>query len=1043
MIKKVKTKFILFLVFSIFFYLLKIPSISAIPSAYQRCETNSSCTIGEYVFEDDGHTPIITDNFCQITITNPSDGVEVNAANMSDKDDGWYYYSVSGLTAKGLYRALICCDVSGTDEQCIDKSFIVGTSLDNLRKGTFDFNGQADSGTTTTLVDAELIQPDDFWNDYSLIMISGSNIGQEKTVSDFVSSTDTITVSSAFSNAVSAGDEYILKHETSLIKNIWTWTSDTASFFASAAGEIWSYTGASLDTTGNAIAKVWSYATRTLTGNDNFNDPTSAQIASDVWSEASRTLTDYSNDLSASDVWSYATRQLTSRYTNENTPVDLAQVANVSFLATSAELSTTETNLTSEIDANETLINNLNDISASDVWSYANRTITDPDNIWEYALTQIGDTGSIGELLKDNINATISSRSSHSASDVWSVATRTLTGNDNFNDPTSAQIASDVWSEASRTLTDYGNDITALDVWNVLSSTLTTTDSIGEQLSDNIDTTISSRASQTSLDSAQTDITYIRSEIDSVYTDTQHISTTVDNILSNWSSYTASDIIDDLDGIKNLIGASTDSSATETIFGRAKYIQEKWGNQTAENIYNTSNSTLTTINSVQTELGYNGLSSTAKSDLQNIKTYTDNLETYLGSPSDNSSTDSLFGKVAAVKTKLDQLDTLESKLNTVETVVDALSSSSSTISGEISIDETDPIYTLLNNISRDIQVIAGDQGYNLDNLYNISQENSTDLTYLSNKTADLKTVIDINKNLITKIINEPVIKTWYTEGSIILNILVINPPDTERTVTIKEYLPEEIREEHIIELPKELELNYDADLDKYYVTAEVRLKANERIIFKVKAEDIYKISDDKVNNLRNQAKSLMEPLKNTNYFAQASLLKSEIDVNLDTVVRNQEKKLSNVLRKISLFRECQKNLQKVELNLESLKTLNSEVSSQQGILGNLLGVSTTMTWAIIIMLVVGIAVLMILLYVLLAKQRAMEHHISGGEKLKAPPLVDVRKHATRIKGGLITYFLPPFGKPVVELGRLISLIKILLTVGFLIILLFLVIYFYF
>ena len=47
--------------------------------------------------------------------------------------------------------------------------------------------------------------------------------------------------------------------------------------------------------------------------------------------------------------------------------------------------------------------------------------------IWDALTTALTTVGSIGKLLVDNVNATISSRSSHSAADVWASATRTLT----------------------------------------------------------------------------------------------------------------------------------------------------------------------------------------------------------------------------------------------------------------------------------------------------------------------------------------------------------------------------------------------------------------------------------------------------------------------------------------------------------------------------------------------------------------------------------------------------------------------------------------
>lgn len=89
-------------------------SVFAIPATYQRCApsvTGTDCTIGEYIYADDRSTPITTDDYCQITITDPADSVVVNGVNMLDKNDGWYYYSYSPTPAtEGLYRTTVCCD---------------------------------------------------------------------------------------------------------------------------------------------------------------------------------------------------------------------------------------------------------------------------------------------------------------------------------------------------------------------------------------------------------------------------------------------------------------------------------------------------------------------------------------------------------------------------------------------------------------------------------------------------------------------------------------------------------------------------------------------------------------------------------------------------------------------------------------------------------------------------------------------------------------------------------------------------------------------
>ena len=60
----------------------------------------------------------------------------------------------------------------------------------------------ADSGTTTTLVDAGLTQADDYWNGSLLVFRTGTNSGRTAIVTDFDAASDTITFTPAVPDAV-------------------------------------------------------------------------------------------------------------------------------------------------------------------------------------------------------------------------------------------------------------------------------------------------------------------------------------------------------------------------------------------------------------------------------------------------------------------------------------------------------------------------------------------------------------------------------------------------------------------------------------------------------------------------------------------------------------------------------------------------------------------------------------------------------------------------------------------------------------------------
>lgn len=102
----------------------------------------------------------------------------------------------------------------------------------------------------------------------------------------------------------------------------------------------------------------------------------------------------------------------------------------------------------------------------ADIWAYSSRTLTAFStalalSVWDVLEAAIATASSIGSKVKTNLDATISSRSSHSAADVWAVGTRALTDKVGF------------YIAGAKTTLDALNDITAASVWAVATRTIT------------------------------------------------------------------------------------------------------------------------------------------------------------------------------------------------------------------------------------------------------------------------------------------------------------------------------------------------------------------------------------------------------------------------------------------------------------------------------------------------------------------------------------------------------------------------------------------
>jgi len=80
-------------------------------------------------------------------------------------------------------------------------------------------------------------------------------------------------------------------------------------------------------------------------------------------------------------------------------------------------------------------------------------------------------------IISTNLNATVSSRSTLTAQNVWEYATRTLSS--------FGTLIADIWAYTSRTLTEFSTSL-AISVWDVLESSIMMTDSIGLKVKTNL-----------------------------------------------------------------------------------------------------------------------------------------------------------------------------------------------------------------------------------------------------------------------------------------------------------------------------------------------------------------------------------------------------------------------------------------------------------------------------------------------------------------------------------------------------------------------------
>jgi len=67
----------------------------------------------------------------------------------------------------------------------------------------------------------------------------------------------------------------------------------------------------------------------------------------------------------------------------------------------------------------------------------------------------------------------------------------------------------------------------------------------------------------------------------------------------------------------------------------------------------------------------------------------------------------------------------------------------------------------LEDLSKQIKDIGGTTGINLEKLYEVSKDKKEDITYIKNKSEELKAAMEINQKMIEDVAKKPVVQTWF------------------------------------------------------------------------------------------------------------------------------------------------------------------------------------------------------------------------------------------------------------------------------------------
>jgi hypothetical protein len=232
----------------------------------------------------------------------------------------------------------------------------------------------------------------------------------------------------------------------------------------------------------------------------------------------------------------------------------------------------------------------------------------------------------------------------------------------------------------------------------------------------------------------------------------------------------------------------------------------------------------------------------------------------------------------------------------------------------------------VNEIAERLGAIAGEEGFNLEDMLEDALGESPTIKDIRSKTDAIQSVIKVLQMLFEAKfggLDTPVVSTSLAPGSVKFRIVALNPSSIKtQRVPVKIYLPQEVKPKDIMDTGG-LELNYDAEKSMYYVYRDgVELGPKESRFFEVEVEDIWIIPQKDLDNIRSQMFNLAGRFEKSSYADQVKATANNVYIALDEMAKVQADDSMSREQHIGIYRQ----------NLELIKRFKEEIAKLEKLL---------------------------------------------------------------------------------------------------------------
>jgi len=227
----------------------------------------------------------------------------------------------------------------------------------------------------------------------------------------------------------------------------------------------------------------------------------------------------------------------------------------------------------------------------------------------------------------------------------------------------------------------------------------------------------------------------------------------------------------------------------------------------------------------------------------------------------------------------------------------------------------------------------------------------------------------------------------WAAGVVKMRVVLVNPSAKKaQTKSVKTYLPKEVTMKDIKDNGG-LDVEYDQEQGAFFASKnDIELAPLETKTFELVIDDVWNVSDDKLQGLRGRTDRTLGLLKGKPHYAEAEVLGKTIYGRLENILKAQNDPAASKQQHIAYYRDNLTLLKTVEDDIDKLEKIlvavggppNLDLIEKSDV--NLKSPSSKTTWILIFIILIFVAILGGAFYFTWQRQASITENIFTKEK---------------------------------------------------------------